>query len=361
MKPIAIHMTNIHGRGAIVLMSSLVPAMLDEAEAGIARIYLLGGGHFQRLLSGYGVDLQTRRRYLPKALSRAFEVLVFSRRFGGDGGLLVLGDLPLRGVQNQTVLVHTPFLFGGFEKQPFAERIKNRLMRAVFRMNAGWARAFIVQTEHIALALQSVYGIPQEKIVIIPHPPPTWALDESRGNNRPSNISARGLRLFYPAKSYSHKNHALLGGLSQEMLPSGLLEGLTLTIDEQDNPNARLSAIQCLGEISLDELIKVYHQSDGLLFLSHAESYGLPLVEAMYLGKPIICPDLPYARELCQDTAIYFTVDKPESLIAALVELKARLDKGWAPDWTDCLSRFPRDWPEAARRFLAVASEGPGC
>ena len=35
---------------------------------------------------------------------------------------------------------------------------------------------------------------------------------------------------------------------------------------------------------------------DALLFLSTDESYGFPLIEAMFVGLPIICPDLPYAR-----------------------------------------------------------------
>ena len=30
-----------------------------------------------------------------------------------------------------------------------------------------------------------------------------------------------------------------------------------------------------------------------LCYLSKEESFGFPLIEAMYLGLPIVCPDLP--------------------------------------------------------------------
>ena len=46
------------------------------------------------------------------------------------------------------------------------------------------------------------------------------------------------------------------------------------------------------------------HDADALLFLSEKD-FGFPLIEAMYLGLPIVCPDLPFARALWND-AIYF-------------------------------------------------------
>jgi glycosyltransferase involved in cell wall biosynthesis len=63
------------------------------------------------------------------------------------------------------------------------------------------------------------------------------------------------------------------------------------------------------------ELLDLYRAADACLFLSTCESFGHPLVEAMALGKPVVCSDLPFARELCGDDAIYVDLDRPESLV----------------------------------------------
>jgi glycosyltransferase involved in cell wall biosynthesis len=102
-------------------------------------------------------------------------------------------------------------------------------------------------------------------------------------------------------------------------------------------------------------MITSYSQVDALLFLSKDESYGFPLIEAMFVGLPIVCPDLPYARTLCGDHAFYFNPDQPESLRQALLALQLQLKKGWWPDWQDRLANIPPDWDTVARKMLAVA------
>lgn len=81
-----------------------------------------------------------------------------------------------------------------------------------------------------------------------------------------------------------------------------------------------------------DALVAQYRLADGCIFLSICESFGHPLVEALAMGKPLICADRPYAREICGEHALYVDPDRPE----ALVEV-----------W--------RDWPRFAQR-LRVAS-----
>ena len=38
---------------------------------------------------------------------------------------------------------------------------------------------------------------------------------------------------------------------------------------------------------------------------SHAEGYGLPLIEALCVGTPVIASDLPAHRDVAADYAIY--------------------------------------------------------
>ncbi|MGH9928228.1 MAG: glycosyltransferase [Pyrinomonadaceae bacterium] len=64
-----------------------------------------------------------------------------------------------------------------------------------------------------------------------------------------------------------------------------------------------------------DELIDLYRSVDACIFPSICESFGLPLVEAMAMGKPLICADRAYAREICQDYSKYVDPDRPDELV----------------------------------------------
>lgn len=68
----------------------------------------------------------------------------------------------------------------------------------------------------------------------------------------------------------------------------------------------------------------------------------------MWIGLPIICPHLPYARTLCKEQAIYFDPYNVASLHEAIAELNKRRDSGWWPDWSTNLKKIPRDWNEVS-------------
>ena len=113
-----------------------------------------------------------------------------------------------------------------------------------------------------------------------------------------------------------------------------------------------LDGIINLGWLGETEMIKAYSEADALFFPSLFESYGLPLLEAMQIGLPILCSDLPYARWMCQDEAIYFDPLSKESVNQGIIELNRRLSSGWRPNWENALKKFPPSWSEVAREFL---------
>lgn len=73
------------------------------------------------------------------------------------------------------------------------------------------------------------------------------------------------------------------------------------------------------------DLVRLYRQVDACVFPSMCESFGHPLVEALAVGKTIVCADRAYAREICGPHAIYVHPEDPEDLV-----------------------RVWRTWPEAA-------------
>jgi glycosyltransferase involved in cell wall biosynthesis len=352
-----VHATNISGLGATQLVQSLLPAIEKMDDYDIRIIYLPACGPLSTYLPhGNSTRTVRRQRRLPNAISRALECTFFASRFEGEGSLLVLGDIPLRCKGRQVVFVQTPLLTSSAAGTGRLGAIKFRIARWLFALNAKYASAFIVQSEAMKQALLETYPQVAGRIHVILQPPPRWLVDSALKRTGPASQTASGLNLFYPAAFYPHKNHRLLGRIGVAAGTRLPVSSLTLTIEPDLHPNSAQRWIQCVGRLGPDDVLRVYQSTDGLLFLSRSESLGFPLVEAMWIGLPIVCPDLPYARVLCGDEAIYFDPTDPESLYAAVTTLKNKLEARWWPDWSSQVKAIPRSWDVVAASMLQVTA-----
>ncbi|WP_176559376.1 glycosyltransferase [Rubellimicrobium roseum] len=355
MTELSIHLTNINGTGARQLVSSLLPAMRANGTCDLQFCYLSDdefGNRLEAVLKG--AQVVKYRRRLPNALSRLFECLAYRGDPSDTSPLLVLGDVPLRTGRRQILLLHKPGLVAIGPLPGGVQGIKLLVERQILRANLRYTDLVIVQTAHMEARFRSLYPDYAGDVLVLPQPVPVWAsraLDPARG--RQTDPSAGKLNLFYPAASYPHKNHALLGRLPDGSSDLDEIVGrLALTIDPGSKLAPGLPWVDCVGLLDHERVIEEYLRSDALLFLSRSESFGFPLIEAMTLGLPIVCPDLPYAREICGDQAIYFRDDDPGSLRLAILGLSERILGGWRPDWTDRLKVLPANWGDMVARLL---------
>jgi hypothetical protein len=353
VKPtVRLHLTNVAGAGATQLLLSLLPALERDLSVTISRIELPDRGVLSDYRSCVGSPVvAVYRRILPNALSRVLECTLMARRFDGDTPLLVLGDLPLRCRGPQTLFVQTTNLISPSRNKISLKGLKYVLARTLFRLNLHRVRTFIVQTEVMKASLERSYPDVVGRVHVIAQPVPIWLLSSGlQRNGRVVQRPDQALRLIYPAAGYPHKNHALLSKLAQHQCWP--VERLELTLDPINHPAPHLPWVICSGFLTPKAMTKAYANVDGLLFLSTEESYGFPLIEAMFVGIPIVCPNLPYAHALCGEQAYYFDPDSPESLNIALNKLATRLADGWWPDWREQLRSIPKDWETVARNML---------
>ena len=74
------------------------------------------------------------------------------------------------------------------------------------------------------------------------------------------------------------------------------------------------------GIISNNDRLWLYMHCDALLFPSTNEGMGLPLIEAMHFGKPVIASDMSCIPEFGGNCAYYFTSFAPQAMQQTIEE-----------------------------------------
>ena len=107
-----------------------------------------------------------------------------------------------------------------------------------------------------------------------------------------------------------------------------------------------LPDVTLTGVLSDDELAAIYSGAHALVFPSDDEGFGLPPVEALACGTPVVASDVPALREVLDGRAVLRPVDDVEGLILAAEA--ARRPAPSPPLWT---------WEDAAAATWEVYAE----
>jgi glycosyltransferase involved in cell wall biosynthesis len=71
-------------------------------------------------------------------------------------------------------------------------------------------------------------------------------------------------------------------------------------------------------------LAGLYRRAVALLFPSRMEGFGLPALEAVACGCPVICSDIPVFHEILGGYALYAKVDSPEDFASKMTSVSLR-------------------------------------
>jgi glycosyltransferase involved in cell wall biosynthesis len=121
---------------------------------------------------------------------------------------------------------------------------------------------------------------------------------------------------FYPANSWPHKNHLRLikayhklkksYGVTAKVVFSGAKKERQKDIDRYIKKNDLEKDIIYLGYVRQEDMPYLFANSCITVFPSLFEGFGIPLIEAMRSGVPLVCSRSGSIPEVAADAACYF-------------------------------------------------------
>ncbi len=223
------------------------------------------------------------------------------------------------------------------------------------------ANLVVTISEFTKSRIHKVYGVPLEQIYVMYIPPvQITETDENVLARHHLNDYLLFVGTLEPRKNISTllKGYALLPKSVQEKTPLVLVGGKGWNDEELMSVMSKLkneghNIIQT-GYATNGEKATLYKHATICVMPSHYEGFGMPILEAMQYGRPVICSDIPVFREVAGDSARYFDKDSPEALAELLGELLndkqelKRLEK----KSQERINNFPT-WTKIAKDFYA--------
>jgi glycosyltransferase involved in cell wall biosynthesis len=195
-----------------------------------------------------------------------------------------------------------------------------------FRQSAELADGILTISEYSKETIIKNYAVPEEKVHVTWLDCPTYFTPEKALEHEELVKKEFGLPksfIVYPANLWAHKNHlTLIKALERYDEFYGDPPTLVLTGYKSDAHQQVLEAIKgsrvadkirFLGYVSGEMMPAIYGSAKCLVFPSMFEGFGIPLIEAMRTGCPIIAANNTTMREIAGDAALYFnTMDHIE-------------------------------------------------
>lgn len=329
------------------------------------------------------------RARLPR--TRVVRLVVPERLAAGDGRVLGWSELDLRcgavdvahgpdfslpavrGAR-RVVMIHDLLFLTHAEGLPAAFVAA---MEAKVRHAAAHAAAVVVVSETTARDVVSILGVPRERIVVA-HPGVSEEFfDAGDPDDDRRELAACGVAPPYvlcPAATHPRKNHVRLLEAFAAIRRRGLPHRLVLTgaagfahgaVAEAETRLGLGDAVVRAGVVSDAALRALTRRADAVALPSLGEGFGLPVLEGLAAGRPVLTSAGGGTQEAAGDAAVLVDPTSVDAIAAGLeraltdAALRARLgvvgpERARRFTWDTFAERHLELWRGLARRGAEV-------
>ncbi len=235
-------------------------------------------------------------------------------KFARDGILLSPGNVgPVRH-KNHIVTIHDTSVLAMPEAFSWSFRTWYRYILKSLCRNA---RHIITVSQFSKSEIIKYFKADPDKISVIYHGVEHCLIDTSSSHILTNHELEKGSYVLAVGSLNLRKNFSVVLEAASYIKKSRL----KIVIAGESNPRIFGSADSgvrdkalCLGRVNDVDLAALYENAAAFVFPSLYEGFGLPPLEAMAHGCPVIVSDIPPHHEVCGDAALYFDPNQPEIL-----------------------------------------------
>jgi glycosyltransferase involved in cell wall biosynthesis len=232
-----------------------------------------------------------------------------------------------------------------FEDRTQIGRLDGFVFRRVVPRAARRARLVFTVSERTRRDLVARYGLTPDRVVLTPN-----AVDPAFTPGRPPATS--GYALAVGAVQVRKNQGAALAAAASaglELVVAGPVK------DERVAARLRADGARLVGYVDQPELVELYRGAACLVQASHVEGFGLPVLEAMACGTPVVVVDEPALVEVAAEAAVVVPERELSSGIRRCLSerdrlVQAGLARAAAFSWETTAAAAVRGYVEALAR-----------
>lgn len=240
-------------------------------------------------------------------------------------------SMPLRGGQKTVVTIHDIT----YEVEPAWFHPKERLkMRTLTKLAARRADKIISVSEATKCDVVRFYGVEPDKVkVIYEANDPSFKLvkDEAKLGEIKSKYDLSDKFVLYVGSIFARRNIPRLLEALKAVAEKVPTVKLMIIGEDRAYPSQNIgerikrlglgNRVVWLDYVPEDDLILLYNVADLFAYPSSYEGFGLPILEAMACGTPVITANLSSLPEVAGDSALYVDPTSVSEMASAMVKV----------------------------------------
>lgn len=251
------------------------------------------------------------------------------KRTGADIYISPDGTIPL-GIDIPSIsVIHDISFVHRNNDLPF---LKSEYYRRFFPRFARQAAGIITVSEFSASDISSTFGIKRSAIDVVyngaseefyPDPGPLTTVIPAIQEERPFFLFVGNLspRKNVPNLIRAYNRYRETSGNNPMLIIAGNRFYLNSELDSVYRRSPYRSDIIFTGSMTQEQLRRLYSNALALVFIPWFEGFGIPVVEAMRCGTPVIASDATSIPEISGDAAILVSPGSPDQIAAKMKEV----------------------------------------